>query len=397
MPLLPATVDLAAEFRVLRLPSQGEGPAPGAPRGVAPAFVLDLRGPEPAAAAAAARLWSLPCPARPGPHLRPAGSEGGLPTRLWPDATCQVRPASAPGSWELTVSAPAGPRPASASALGDRAAGLRDLLAVVSAGSPQELRFTVGDTALAALCNTLPRAGWLFLVICANGRQIGALALQGVRFAGRAALRDALGSLWTRTRDWGARLRAGPRRPAAAPDSPPLAARVQVTVESLSRPFHSRAEIERALHDPGAGDVAPVMDVTFRGRQRDEVADALWGGAAPPGPGLPPPPGWSWHFATRRRLQVRVAEHTVLRLRLGLPGGSADTWLAAREAPCGQPAGAGDARALIWLRLDASTALSLETALARSGWMFVVLRTPEQARGVLAICNAEVLRGPAAR
>ena len=380
-------VRLSAEFRVIRASREGVRSQPGARptlRGVAPAFVLQLRGPADAAARAASELWGA---AQPGPPQAPLAAElagrHGLETRVWQDAVCVVRPSGRGGSWDFVVSAP-GP--------------------VAGVPGPEwpadRLRFRAGDTALTAVRNLWPHADWLFLVIRVNGNDLGALAVGRVEIPGGVALRAALRSKLAGAAGWCRELLDGlrPARPGTLPavlqpEVPPVGpTRVRISVESLSAPLGDRRQVEAALQDPAVTDVAPVMDVTFGDRDGETVAQALWERAAGPDPARAAPAPWVRHFL-QRGLAVRAAEHCVLWLRHEGPTGVTDAWLSAGAPP--QP-GAGAHDAWIGLRLDAASGGSMETAMTRSGWLFVILRTASQPLGILAVRHAHVLRGPAA-
>ncbi len=411
-------VDAVAEFRVLRAgpSSVGDGgsDAPFEARlpPVAPAFVVRLCGP--AAESAAEALWRRAEEGRPREAWAGAAPGSarwvadllraqGLPTRLWPEATCTETRSDLPGMWEFTVRAPCGTR-----------AGV------------DGVRFRVGPTPRRAVRNLLRRSGWLFLVLRAGDRTVGVLAVRPMAEAGGPRLSERWHGGWERLGAWCIRaLEAGGadaspaaeagvgRRWASAVygDGREAAAcapvgrtpvrtsstRVEVTVESLGEAFADADAVLAALADPARRDLAPVLYVTFGGPDADGLAAALWDGhRAPDEDGRRAPEPWMHHFAATRGLEVRVAEGAVLRLR-HRHGSWTETWLTALGTAA-STAGAGHGcgpDAMIGWRLDSATAVRVEAALGRSGWVFVVLRTAGGSRGVLGVRHAEVLRGPA--
>lgn len=135
----------------------------------------------------APRLVATPLPPPPEPWARHFRESWRMETRVWRGAWCEMRRSGDPWWWDVSVRSPLLPPDNPAGGDGTPLAGEqravescpRDIVAELP---PDEaLVFFAETSAVASIAAALPRCAWLFLLLTANGRPYGILAINDVR------------------------------------------------------------------------------------------------------------------------------------------------------------------------------------------------------------------------
>lgn len=170
---------------------------------VAPMVMLDCLGPS--AGLTTQALWDAPrilrkaVPPPPQPWAQYFLKSYALKTRVWRGARGEMRPSRDPGWWDVVVRAHVLP----AHRMEDGAADVADhsRAAVMNprraaGGQPPDdiLEFRADEATVVAIAECVPRCGWLFLLLMANGQRYGMLAINDVVIVDHTGPADGAGA-----------------------------------------------------------------------------------------------------------------------------------------------------------------------------------------------------------